>query len=63
MKKAITNVFCDGVLYEKGKVFNEGDVAHLDQNDFETVGETSPKKEEAKTLTNADLKPVKKGKK
>ena len=38
MKKALTNVSCDGVLYEKGKVYSDAEVAHIDQSDFQDVG-------------------------
>lgn len=40
-KKAKSNISCDGIVYEMGKVYKDADVAHLDQNDFETVEDTN----------------------
>lgn len=39
-KKAKSNISCAGIVYEMGKVYKDADVAHLDQNDFETVEDT-----------------------
>lgn len=39
MKKAIFNVFCDGVTYEKGKIYADEAVAHVDATDFVDVDE------------------------
>jgi len=37
MKKAKTNVYCDGIQYIKGELYTEKEVKHLCQDDFETI--------------------------
>lgn len=48
-KKALFNISCDGISYERGKIYAAKDVAHLDPNDFEDAEvEVEETKEEAK---------------
>jgi hypothetical protein len=58
MKKAKTNIFCNGVQYVKGQVYSNKEVTHLDLNDFEDIAEpkTFTDTIENKIVANPDTK-------
>lgn len=41
MKKALFTQVCDGITYERGKVYNDEEVAHLPATDFEDTNAVS----------------------
>ena len=43
MKKAKINIFRGEVTYIKGEIYEDAEVADLDQNDFEDVSTKTPK--------------------
>lgn len=56
MKIAKVNVRCGNKRYFAGQKYSDKEVAHLDQNDFETVETKSPKKTVKKATTKKVVK-------
>jgi len=58
-KKALFNFSTDGVLYEKGKVYSDEEVAHIDQSNFEgaVAEETSDNGEIGEISNNETIAP------
>lgn len=64
MKKAKYTIVSDGVTYEKGGVYSDEEVKHLDPTDFEDTEETATvvadqKIEEVKDLDTEEKEEVK----
>lgn len=48
-KKALSNIYCDGINYIRGQVYSADEVKHLDPKDFDDCeAEVVETKEEAK---------------
>jgi len=61
MKKALYTIVSEGITYEKGGIYSDEEVKHLDPTDFEDTDETSTvvadqKLEEVKDLDTEDKK-------